>query len=208
MSMKTFNLKCQRLQVGDICISLTERKFTPNEATNGCETKVKEPNPWPQKTNIPENIPQSMKNPNLIHSTGNVYNHTIPPSTPPNHPTLYNLPHLYNPYLNFANVMPPPSAFINTTAIPNFFLSHQLMANSGAALPTSPTALHFPYLAPFLAAPMSLEPMRTSPSDLDENSLAYAKKRRWSAPENNCDDDQNAKRFHLNEVILEHSEIR
>lgn len=192
-TFQLYGLKCQRLQVGDICISLKPRET--RESNNG------QFNPYDLPFNNNNNdFPQNLsRRPNTISTTATS---TIPSSRPA-------------PPLDMNSRPPPPSMMSSLSSYPNHLLDMQ-QQRSKFGIPTiieppseqhpltrplshgsNPTSLHERYANllsmgshnPDLPIPMLL-PHKTLNQLIAEDACdASARKRRWSAPDNFNDDD-------------------
>ncbi|XP_075154545.1 ataxin 1 [Haematobia irritans] len=199
-SMQVFGLKCQRLQVGDICISLTKR--TSSSISNGSETtNSQRRHSLSSITSQSANINSPSTQPNAMNSTADIpYPHAFAM------PVHTNLPHHLPAYAEMAKLM---SSYAYAKGLPQ--ISHEQLKAVNAAFYQSqiyqqqqqqhhhhqqqdllrrhelkynqertPPLISNPGVDPDLLAQTS----QTHPLD-----ASISRKRRWSAPENMFDDD-------------------
>uniref|UniRef100_A0A336LYF2 CSON010387 protein n=1 Tax=Culicoides sonorensis TaxID=179676 RepID=A0A336LYF2_CULSO len=214
-----YSLKCQLLQVGDICISLKPREQSPRESNNECKfTPYDLPFNNNNNTNNNNNnnnncdLPQNLsRRPQTIPTTATS---TIPSTRPapsvdmnshrshpspmmsslayPSHPL-----EMHRPKFGIPQIIEPPSMSSSTNGHhPHHHQQQQqrpLSHETGSSLQeryANLIAANFGPHNPDMPIPMVL-PHRTVNQLMAEDAMdsSTAKKRRWSAPDNFNDDE-------------------
>lgn len=179
-SMQAFGLKCQRLQVGDVCISLKPREQKSPPLSPMAQKRPREifQQPTKEHQHQPDLMPQNLsRRPSTISTTATETAMTSS-QIGPYSPSLYNLQMSLFAAASQGRI-PSYAPFLNQDDVSAHLQSHDL--NTSLNNNNSPDKL------PLL--------MSKNASIADDYDDLQSRKRRWSAPDIDSDEQQTPRKI-------------
>lgn len=177
-SMQAFGLKCQRLQVGDVCISLKPREQKSPPLSPMTHKRPREVFQQPTKEQHQELMPQNLsRRPSTIPTTAT---DTISSQIGPYSPSFYNLQMSFLAAASQGR-MPSYASFLNQEDVQNAAAAHLQSHDLNTSLNNNNSPEKLPML-------ISKSSSSSSPDDYADD--LQSRKRRWSAPDIDSDDQQ------------------
>uniref|UniRef100_A0A1B0G7H7 AXH domain-containing protein n=1 Tax=Glossina morsitans morsitans TaxID=37546 RepID=A0A1B0G7H7_GLOMM len=212
ISMKAFGLKCQRLQVGDICISLTKREMQQSSPSGISENACYHRRPATPTSNSNHSTQSQLPSTVLPPTPEPILNYPmLPPFTAPllasHHDTTYaEMAKMMCTYTYHRNIpITHGTASLNHPIQPNLSpkIIHNLYQNHLLQLAGRQETLQQSVIDGHQQRPSSIHNVQnyrsqspTSNESTDNKAqqqqpldVSISRKRRWSAPENILDDD-------------------